>query len=63
MDLILIVCVCVCLSGFDPTDIVSALRAAHAKGERWMGVDIENESIIDTMKVSIAPSHCPSPSL
>lgn len=44
-------------AGFDATDIIASLRAAHAKGERWMGVDIENEGIVDTLKVS-RPSSC-----
>lgn len=37
-------------AGFDSTDIVNQLRAAHAKGPSWMGVDIENESICDTVE-------------
>jgi len=36
-------------AGFDSTDIVNALRAKHAKGGRWFGVDIDNESVCDTM--------------
>jgi len=35
-------------AGFDSTDIVNQLRAAHAKGTTWAGVDIENEGICDT---------------
>lgn len=37
-------------AGFDSTDIVNQLRAAHAKGLGWSGVDIENEGICDTVK-------------
>lgn len=37
-------------AGFDSTDITNELRAAHAKGGSWMGVDIENEGICDTVK-------------
>lgn len=37
-------------AGFDATDIVNLLRAQHAEGERWMGVDIENEGTLDTVK-------------
>jgi len=37
-------------AGFDATDIVNDLRAKHAKGHVWMGVDIENEGVCDTMK-------------
>jgi T-complex protein 1 subunit eta len=35
-------------AGFDSTDIVNELRAKHAKGDRWAGVDIDNESTCDT---------------
>lgn len=35
-------------AGFDSTDIVNELRARHAKGDRWAGVDIDNESTCDT---------------
>lgn len=40
-------------AGFDPTDVVNELRALHSTGEieqRWMGVDIENEGVCDTIK-------------
>jgi T-complex protein 1 subunit eta len=37
-------------AGFDSTDIVNELRAQHAHGERWAGVDIENEGVCDTYK-------------
>jgi len=37
-------------SGFDSTDIVNELRAKHAKGHTWSGVDIEKEGVCDTMK-------------
>jgi len=37
-------------AGFDATDIVTELRAKHAKGHKWFGVDIENEGVCDTMK-------------
>lgn len=40
-------------AGFDSTDIVNELRAAHVKqgdAARWMGVDIENEGITDTVQ-------------
>jgi T-complex protein 1 subunit eta len=41
-------------AGFDSTDIVNSLRAAHATGDnRWAGVDIENEGICDTMKAFV----------
>ena len=37
-------------AGFDATEIVNSLRAKHAHGEIWMGVDIENEGVCDTFK-------------
>lgn len=40
-------------AGFDATDVVNLLRAQHAEGERWMGVDIENEGTIDTVKAYV----------
>jgi len=40
-------------AGFDGTDVVNQLRAQHAKGQRWMGVDIENEGTTDMMKTFV----------
>lgn len=37
-------------AGFDSTDIVNELRAKHAAGETWVGVDIDNEGVTDTFK-------------
>jgi T-complex protein 1 subunit eta len=38
-------------AGFDSTDVLNALRAAHARDNmRWAGVDIDNEGICDTFK-------------
>lgn len=37
-------------AGFDATDVVNMLRAQHANGERWMGVDIDNEGTVDTIE-------------
>jgi len=37
-------------AGFDATDLLNQLRAAHARDERWAGVDIENDGICDTIK-------------
>ena len=43
-------------AGFDSTDILNSLRAAHAtKDFKWAGVDIENGDICDTFKV--CPAH------
>ncbi len=39
-------------AGFDATTIVNTLRSLHVESDenRWFGVDIENEGVIDTMK-------------
>jgi T-complex protein 1 subunit eta len=37
-------------AGHDPTDIVNDLRAKHATGNQWFGVDIENGSVCDTFE-------------
>jgi len=37
-------------AGFDSTNILNSLRAAHASGDMWMGVNIENDGIIDSLK-------------
>ncbi|AOA62744.1 Cytosolic chaperonin Cct ring complex subunit eta [Komagataella phaffii CBS 7435] len=36
--------------GFDGTDLLNKLRAAHAKGEVWYGVDFRNGGINDNLK-------------
>jgi len=40
-------------AGFDATDIVNDLRAKHAQGHCWFGVDIENEGVCDTLKAFV----------
>lgn len=40
-------------AGFDSTEIVNKLKAAHAKNQTWMGVDIENEGICDTVEAFV----------
>ena len=40
-------------AGFDSTDVVNELRAKHAQGNRWYGVDIENEGVCDTFKTFV----------
>eukprot|EP00457_Paulinella_chromatophora_P005289 gb/GEZN01005305.1/.p1 GENE.gb/GEZN01005305.1/~~gb/GEZN01005305.1/.p1 ORF type:complete len:569 (+),score=78.69 gb/GEZN01005305.1/:84-1790(+) len=35
-------------AGFDSTDIVNELRARHAAGGTWIGVDVESEGVCDT---------------
>lgn len=37
-------------AGFDSTDIINELRALHATGGTWMGVDIDNDGCLDSMK-------------
>jgi len=37
-------------AGFDPTNILNQLRQSHATSDKWMGVDINNESICDTFE-------------
>jgi len=36
-------------AGFDSTDILNKLRQKHASGHTWMGVDIINGGVCDTM--------------
>jgi T-complex protein 1 subunit eta len=42
-------------AGFDPNDILSALRRKHAQDEdgKWFGVDIENGDIMDTFEAGV----------
>lgn len=40
-------------AGFDSTDIVNQLRAAHARNNNWAGVDIENEGVCDTVEAFV----------
>jgi T-complex protein 1 subunit eta len=42
-------------AGFDPNDILSALRRKHAQDEdgKWYGVDIENGDIMDTFEAGV----------
>lgn len=37
-------------AGFDSLNIVLSLRYNHAQGQKWSGVDIEKESVQDTME-------------
>ncbi|KAH3671442.1 hypothetical protein WICMUC_004623 [Wickerhamomyces mucosus] len=37
-------------AGFDGTDLLNKLRMAHAKGEKWFGIDFNKESIGDTFE-------------
>jgi len=36
-------------AGFDAIDLVNQLRAYHAKGFKWYGIDIEREGVCDTV--------------
>lgn len=40
-------------AGHDSTDIVSELRAKHAQGNTWYGVDIDNGGVCDTFKTFV----------
>jgi T-complex protein 1 subunit eta len=40
-------------AGFDSTNTLNLLRAAHTRGECWAGVDIENDGICDTLKAFV----------
>lgn len=37
-------------AGFDAVDLMNALRTAHAAGNVWAGVDIENDGICDAIQ-------------
>ncbi|EWC45574.1 putative T-complex protein 1 subunit eta [Drechslerella stenobrocha 248] len=37
-------------AGFDATDILNKLRQRHAKGDTWIGVDIDNEGVSDNLE-------------
>nr|VZI47651.1 unnamed protein product [Spirometra erinaceieuropaei] len=37
-------------AGFDPTNVLNKLRQAHAKGDVWAGVDIQNEDIANNFE-------------
>lgn len=40
-------------AGYDVTDVVEKLRQKHHEGERWAGVNITQEGIIDSFKECI----------
>jgi len=40
-------------AGLDPIDILSGLRAAHEKGERWAGVDVFEGKVSDMEKLEV----------
>ncbi|KAK4056636.1 T-complex protein 1 subunit eta [Microbotryomycetes sp. JL221] len=37
-------------AGIDATDVLNKLRMLHARGERWSGVDVENDGVADNME-------------
>lgn len=37
-------------AGIDATDVLNKLRMLHARGERWAGVDVENEGVGNNME-------------
>ncbi|ELW50133.1 T-complex protein 1 subunit eta [Tupaia chinensis] len=40
-------------AGFDATNILNKLRAQHAQGGMWYGVDINNEGIADNFEAFV----------
>lgn len=40
-------------AGFDATNILNKLRQAHASGNTWCGVDINNEDVADNFKAYV----------
>lgn len=40
-------------AGFDATNILTQLRVEHRKGNRWAGVDFDNEGVRDNMKAFV----------
>uniref|UniRef100_A0A915BUU2 T-complex protein 1 subunit eta n=1 Tax=Parascaris univalens TaxID=6257 RepID=A0A915BUU2_PARUN len=40
-------------AGIDATDILNKLRHKHAKGEKWIGVDINTESVRDNLEACV----------
>jgi len=40
-------------AGLDPIDILSGLRAAHEKGETWVGVDVFGGKVSDMQKLEV----------
>lgn len=37
-------------AGIDATDVLNKLRMLHARGERWAGVDVENDGVANNME-------------
>ncbi len=37
-------------AGIDPIDILTELKAAHDKGEKWAGIDVFNGKVVDSWK-------------
>jgi T-complex protein 1 subunit eta len=40
-------------AGFDSTNILNKLRARHAEGGKWFGVDVTNEDIADNFEACV----------
>jgi T-complex protein 1 subunit eta len=40
-------------AGFDSTNILNKLRQKHAQGEKWFGVDVNNEDIADNFEAFV----------
>jgi len=40
-------------AGLDPIDVISDLRAAHEKGEKWAGIDVFEGKVSDMKKLGV----------
>ena len=40
-------------AGIDATDVLNKLRMLHARGEKWTGVDIDNDGVRDNMEAMV----------
>ena len=40
-------------AGLDPIDVLTELRAAHDKGQKWAGLDVYTGKTLDAMKKGI----------
>jgi len=40
-------------AGLDPIDVISDLRAAHEKGEKWAGIDVSEGKVSDMEKLGV----------
>ena len=40
-------------AGIDPIDILTELKAAHDKGEKWAGIDVFNGKVVDAWEMGV----------